>query len=154
MLLTKTTFSLFFLSSLFILVSGCVKEEDTTSKVPYARVEIDINTTIENKFDNPYHHQKYYQNQAGVRYAGYGGVIVTSNADASWLYAYDLCCPYEAPLKNELEVVGVGLKLRCPNCKSEYAIDNGTGRVVSGVATERLKRYIVLKDGSFYRIRN
>jgi len=130
---------------------SCAKEEERSSEVPASRVEIDINTIIDHQFSNAYHHKEYYPNKDAM-YAGYVGIIAISNENASWIYAYDLCCPYEAPMKNELKMDGSTI-IKCPKCGSRYNLMD-KGRVLSGPATEKLREYMVLKDGSFYRIRN
>lgn len=129
-----------------LIVWGCAKEEDLTTTVPYASVNIVINTISDNAFETPYHH-KLYNNE------GYAGVIVISNTDASMLYAFDLCCPYEAPSKNKLNVKNA-IQLECPSCKTVYNLDDGLGRPDSGPGNKRLKRYYGSKDGKTYRFRN
>lgn len=136
---------------LFVTFSGCflflscTKEEDRSSSIPYASVQITIQTQIENDFNIPLY-SKVYSGQ------GYSGVIVISNIDASWLYAYDLCCPYDlnrVVMDSDKSIITV----ECPKCKSTYDLLN-SGRVVSGPANERLKNYLVFKEGNFYKIRN
>lgn len=131
-----------------VLLMSCGKEETLSSSIPYAAVAIDIQTQIEHEFNNPYHTKEYH---TGV--SGYGGVIAISNFDASYIYAFDLCCPHEAPTKNIL-IKKNSLELECPKCKSVYSISDGSGRVVSGVSTERLRSYRVMRDGYYFRIRN
>ncbi|QIK54287.1 Rieske 2Fe-2S domain-containing protein [Dysgonomonas sp. HDW5A] len=146
-------FQYIFIITVISLLSACAKEESQNSTVPTKLVEININITLEHQFQNPFYSKKYYNNTGTVKYAGYGGVLAISNAEASWIYAYDLCCPHEAPLINEIEVIS-SLQAQCPKCKSIYQIADGTGRVTSGPSTERLRSYRVMKDGSFFRIRN
>lgn len=134
----------------FIIVvffSACAQEENRNSSVPFARVEIDIQTQIENEFNNPFYSKKYAN-------WGYAGVIAISNAEASWIYAYDMCCPREVPLKNEVEVLSNRLHAQCPKCKTVYNIADGTGKVISGPGSERLKTYRVIREGYLFRIRN
>lgn len=140
-----------------ILFVSCAKEESRDSSVPYARVDININLILQHEFYNPLHSKKYYANSDGILYAGYAGVLAISNQDASWIYAYDLCCPYEAPLKNEIEISG-SLRAKCPKCGSVYNLMNG-GRAESGPAkdneaTARLRNYSVVKSSDSYRIYN
>ena len=146
-------FQYIFIITVISLLSACAKEESQNSTVPTKLVEININITLEHQFQNPFYSKKYYNNTGTVKYAGYGGVLAISNAEASWIYAYDLCCPHEAPLINEIEVIS-SLQAQCPKCKSIYQIADGTGRVTSGPSTERLRSYRIMKDGSFFRIRN
>lgn len=146
-------FQYIFIITVISLLSACAKEEGRDSTIPTRLVEVNINITLEHQFQNPFYSKKYYNNTGTVKYAGYGGVLAISNAEASWIYAYDLCCPHEAPLINEIEVIS-SLQAQCPKCKSIYQIADGTGRVTSGPSTERLRSYRVMKDGSFFRIRN
>lgn len=136
-----------------ILLWGCAKEEDGNNNVPVKQVEININILLENQFNNPFHSKRYYNNTNGVIFAGYAGVLAISNVDASWIYAYDLCCPYEAPQINQITVIS-SLQAQCPKCKSVYQIGDGTGKPTSGPSSQRLRAYRVIKDGSFFRIRN
>ncbi len=135
------------------LLSACAKEESKESTIPIRRVEVDINILLDNKFLNPYHVEKYYNNTGTVIYAGYAGVLAISSIEKN-IYAYDLCCPYEAPLINEIQILKNQIQAQCPKCKSIYQMEDGTGRVVSGPSTERLRSYRVFKDDSFFRVRN
>lgn len=128
-----------------ILFAACGKEEDKDSSIPERRVVIDINITLEHQFVKNYHTKTYPNN-------GYGGVLVVSDALTN-IYAYDLCCPYEAPLINVIKVIN-DLQAQCPKCKTIYNIADGTGRKESGISNEHLKRYKVYHDGDWFRIRN
>lgn len=145
---------LFFVTSLI----SCADEEDKTSNIPQSAVSIDISYKNEPEFDNPYYYKKYYTGK-NAEQAGYAGVLAITLYNSNGLvtlYAYDLCCPYEAPLKNELEVVEDNWTLKCPKCKSDYSLLN-EGRPKSGPAADagkRLRGYAVYKDAVFYRIRN
>lgn len=143
-----------FIGLLLLVCVSCAKEESQATNIPYRRVEININTKIEHDFDNSFYSKKYYPNKGTVFYGGYVGVLVISNADASRLFAYELCCPNEAPEKNELQLTKSGIKLKCPKCKSEFNLADGRGKVESGPATQGLKRYSVIREGDLYRIRN
>ena len=145
----KHIFSLsIFITTIFF--GSCADEETQTTSIPYAAVKIDIQTQIEHDFNNPY----FYKIYKDVGVSGYAGVIAISNSDASAIHAFDLCCPHEAPNKNVVTVKENSLEVECPKCKSVYYIADGTGRVVSGVSTERLKSYRIIRDGYYYRIRN
>lgn len=144
-----------------ILLSACAKEENKVSSVPFGKVDFSIETLIEHEFNNSFYWKKYTN-------MGYAGVIVISSnlQDVSVMniYAYDLCCPYEAPIKNEIQVLSNRLHAQCPKCKTVYHIADGTGRVIpfkdgagqiiSAPGTERLKRYNVMREGTRFRIRN
>ena len=132
-----------------VTLLGCAKEENLSSKIPFALVQIDIQTQVENNFNNPYYSKTY--TEAGT--SGYAGVIAIANESASYIYAFDLCCPYEAPEKNIVNKIN-SIQVQCPKCGTIYNISNGTGNVQSGVGTEKLKAYRVIKDGYYYRIRN
>lgn len=136
-----------------LILGACADEESRISSVPYARVEIDINAILSHEFNNPYHSQNYYSNKNGVVYGGYAGVIVLSNVDGSWIYAFDLCCPNDILSKKEL-VKRNDIQLECPSCKSVFNIGDGTGLNVSGPAKEKLRKYNVSKSSATYRIRN
>lgn len=148
---------LLWLAFISVVLVSCAKEETYTSRVPNATVDIEINLLLEHNFNNALYVKKYYSGQNGIAYAGYAGVMAITNEDASWLYAYDLCCPYEAPEKNEVQMSG-SLKAKCPRCGSVFDLMNG-GRAESGPATQieearRLKNYSVLRNTNYYRIYN
>ena len=76
-------------------------------------------------------------------YLGYGGLIV-GNSPFNDYCAFDAACPYD--YKNsrkkvivELQTDGMG-KAVCPECKTEYDLNNG-GIPVKGDSDERLKPY-------------
>lgn len=148
--MTKTIQYIFIIIAFFLL-SACAKEENRDSSIPYAKVEINIETKIENEFDNPFHF-KIYPN------AGYGGVVAISSNLLDFsvmnIFAYDMCCPYESPIKNQIQVLGNRLHAQCPKCKTVYDIAEGTGKAISGPGTERLKSYRVIKQNSRFEIRN
>lgn len=143
----RRIFQYTFTLAAIILFSACAKEENKNSSIPYKTVIIDIQTQLENDFNNPFYSKKYPN-------TGYAGVIAISNLDTSWIYAYDACCPNEAPLKNEIQVLSNRLHAQCPKCKTVYNIADGTGKAISGPGTEFLKAYRVMREGYLFRIRN
>lgn len=149
---------LFLLFSVSFFMSSCAKEEDRNNDIPQSRVEIDINFITEHQFDNPYYYKKYYTGQNAPS-AGYIGVLAISLHDTNGsvtLRAFELCCPYEAPIRNELNIIEDNWTLQCPKCNSQYSLID-EGRPTSGPAStegKRLRRYNVYKDAVFYRIRN
>ena len=76
---------------------------------------------------------------------GYSGVVVVRAYDNN-LYAFDICCTYEADRDVTLE--DDGFFLTCPQCGSVFEIGNGTGFVNSGPATQRLKKYYTSQNSS------
>jgi len=119
-------------------------------------VYIDINYKTEPAFDNPFHYKKYYTGKDNIRAAGYVGILAIclyNSNGAIDVFAYELCCPHEAPQKNELQLKSDNWTLECPKCKSIFSLING-GKVVSGASTHNLKRYAVRKNDVFYQIRN
>jgi len=151
---------LFYCFAALFFLSSCGKEEREDNMIPNSPVEININFKNEPQFDNPYHYKKYYTGKDNIKSAGYVGVLAISliNPMNGGIYvaAYDLCCPFEAPAKNELQVVESSWTMKCPKCGSHYSLIDG-GRAVSGVASDyakRLRAYPVYKDDPFYRIRN
>lgn len=77
---------------------------------------------------------------------GYGGLLFVSNPLVSNNYfAYDLCCPYEVDPQIKVEQVDL-LHVRCPQCKSVYAVVENQGLAISGPAAKsesprRLRNY-------------
>lgn len=142
---------------LFLTVSSCAKDETVNSSIPYAKVDIKINLILDNVFDNALQYKKYYPNKDGYAYVGYMGVVAISNAIPDNIYAYDLCCPYEAPRKVEIGIESA-FKAKCPKCGSIFLLQNGgvaeSGPAKESVETRRLKNYLVSKGDNYYRIFN
>lgn len=82
-------------------------------------------------------------------YFGYAGIIV-GNSTFNGYCSFDLSCPYEYKQYNRKTAVDLQTdnsgKAVCPNCKSEYDLNNG-GIPVKGVSKERLKPYNVYLNG-------
>jgi nitrite reductase/ring-hydroxylating ferredoxin subunit len=76
---------------------------------------------------------------------GYSGVVVVRAYDNN-LYAFDICCTYEA--NRDIALVDDGFFLKCPKCGSSFEIGNGTGLVNKGPATQRLKKYYTTQNSS------
>ena len=76
---------------------------------------------------------------------GYSGVAVIRAYDNN-IYAFDICCTYEA--NKEIALVNDGFFLKCPKCGSEFEIGNGTGYANKGPATQRLKKYFVSQNST------
>lgn len=156
----KASLTFWFCFMMLITLASCAKEESRENSIPYAAVEIDINYKNEYQFDNPYYYKQYYPGKDNIKSAGYVGVFAISLINplngSIYVAAFDLCCPYEAPARNELQLVKSSWTLKCPKCGSHYSLIDA-GRAVSGVASDdskKLKMYGVYKDEVFYRIRN
>jgi len=147
---------IFILFCIAILFLSCAKEENSSGNIPEMPVLIDINYKTEPNFDKAFYYKSYYTGKNNIAAAGYIGVFVISLYDSSGaisVYPFELCCPNEAPQKNELKLVTNNWRLRCPKCGSEFSLmDNG--KSVSGPYKGYLKKYRVRKNDVFYTIRN
>lgn len=83
---------------------------------------------------------------------GYAGIIVGQSVFPDFdnqpqYYAFDRACPVEASPKVAVLLTGDGLgKAVCPNCKTEYDLNNGG--VPTGKGKEFLKPYVVERRGA------
>ncbi|MDD3787979.1 MAG: hypothetical protein PHO94_04705 [Petrimonas sp.] len=76
---------------------------------------------------------------------GYAGVFLVRNATDNDLYAFDLCCPYDAADKTRVEPNTSGGAV-CPKCGSVYVTLYGRGDVKSGPSQKSLQVYRVIRD--------
>lgn len=141
------------LTSIIFLLSGCIPEPEN-SNIPNSRVSFYLDVSIsgvDNKLaDGLLGNSKIYTKSNPSKLSpngsyGYSGVVVVRAYD-NYLYAFDICCPYEADRNIYLEDDGFFLK--CPKCSSVFEIGNGSGYVNSGPATQRLKKYNVTQNSS------
>ena len=100
--------------------------------------------SFDNRSDDIYDVDRNYSVSPNGSY-GYSGVVVVRAYDNN-LYAFDICCTYEADRDVTLE--DDGFFLTCPQCGSVFEIGNGTGFVNSGPATQRLKKYYTSQNSS------
>lgn len=143
------TACLLFGASLFWLIlfslSGCT-EEVPRQTVPYApvNVQIDLNG-LDHVLRNPLSYKIFTEKDRRTddERFGYSGVLVTSNADGTALYAYDLCCPHEK--KRELRVAPEDNgTATCPTCGTVFVTLYGLGTPEKGPATRPLQCYRVI----------
>lgn len=141
------------LSGILFLFNGCLIEPEN-SNIPNSRVNFYIDTSISGA-DNSLAeglsgNSKIYTKSEPSTLSpngsyGYSGVIVVRAYDNN-IYAFDICCTYEA--NKEIALVNDGFFLKCPKCGSTFEIGNGTGYANKGPATQRLKNYFVSQNSS------
>ena len=131
---------------IIFLLSGCFQEPEN-SNIPNTRVNFYIDASISgvdnHLADGLLGNSKIYTKEDPASLSpngnyGYSGVVVVRAYD-NYLYAFDICCTYEAD--REIALKDDGFFLTCPQCGSVFEIGNGTGFVNSGPATQRLKKY-------------
>lgn len=141
------------LTSIIILLGGCIPEPENTN-IPNARVSFYLDVSIsgvdyhlaDGQLGNSRIYTKYSPSQLSPNGSyGYSGVVVVRAYDNN-LYAFDICCTYEADRNITLE--DDGFFLTCPKCGSAFEIGNGTGYVNHGPATQRLKKYNTIQNSS------
>lgn len=92
--------------------------------------------------------QTFSRSKSGF-YFGYAGIVV-GNSTFNGYCSFDLSCPYEYKQYNRKKAIDLQIdnsgKAICPDCKSEYDLNNG-GIPVKGVSKERLKPYNVYLNG-------
>lgn len=143
----------FILTSIIFFLGGCMPEPENTN-IPNARVSFYLDVSIsgvdyhlaDGLLGNSIIYTKYSPSQLSPNGSyGYSGVVVVRAYDNN-LYAFDICCTYEADRDVTLE--DDGFFLTCPQCGSVFEIGNGTGFVNSGPATQRLKKYYTSQNSS------
>ncbi len=138
--------SLFFKVSLLwlglLLFTGCA-DQVTRQTIPYAPVNIHIDLNgLDHTLRNPLAYKVFTEKDRRTddERFGYSGVLVTSNADGTILYAYDLCCPHEN--KREVRVVPEDNgTATCLTCGTVFVTQYGLGTRDKGPSTEPLQRY-------------
>ena len=144
--------TLIIIGIIFIL-TGCIIEPEN-SNIPNARVNFYIDTSISgvdhHLADGLLGNSRIYTKEEPSQLSpngsyGYSGVVVVRAYD-NYLYAFDICCPYEA--NKDIALEDDGFFLNCPKCGSVFEIGNGTGYVNSGPATQRLKKYYTTQNSS------
>ncbi len=139
---------------LFLSLLTC-SDEAPHDSIPFAPVNFQIDLKVlDHSLQNPLTYKIFTEQDR--RYEedrfGFSGVMVVSNATATELYAYDLCCPYEK--RREIRIVPDEYgTATCENCGSSFATLYGLGTVQHGPATQSLQRYNVFpipsRPGSF-----
>lgn len=152
----------FFIEVVILLITvSCNKVVENTN-IPFAPVNFLIDTSISGvdnylREDMLGNSRVYSLTSPAAMSAGYGsygvsGVVVVRGID-NVLYAFDMCCPYEA--KSAISLMSDGFFLQCPACGSQFSIGNGSGYVNKGPAKEPLKKYHVYRyAGEQYKIVN
>jgi nitrite reductase/ring-hydroxylating ferredoxin subunit len=83
---------------------------------------------------------------------GFGGVLVVHTLDDTYA-AFDLACPYEA-VDTIRVAVQSDLTVKCSHCGSRYRITDGSGWVISGPSTQKLKSYSVYPSNNYLYVTN
>jgi hypothetical protein len=126
---------------LFLVVSGCDRENQPT--IPYAYVNLQL---YPNSLD--------YIETGGYKYvdAGYKGLIVYRPLPDEF-FIFERCCPYDP--EHEHAVVSVdktGLTCTDSVCGSQYVLYNGTPN--AGPSSYPLMQYRYTYDGDLLHIYN
>lgn len=141
------------LTSIILFFYGCIPEPENTN-IPNARVSFYLDVSIsgvdnhlaDGFLGNSSIYTKYNPSQLSPNGSyGYSGVVVVRAYDNN-IYAFDICCTYEAD--REIALEDDGFFLKCPQCGSSFEIGNGTGYVNKGPATQRLKKYYTTQNSS------
>ena len=141
-----TKYFIFFLL-ITVFLPACDRLND--SPIPDVYVSFTVNLNISNELNVP-------GNALFFPGAGFGGVIVSSNAFGEF-YAFDATCTHEASnscrvlkdenFKNCSPCLFENLILECSCCGSQFSKIDGT--VLKGPAAKHLKHYRVSMMNSF-----
>ena len=137
-------------------------EEDFTSTIPFAPVNLIIDLMNYDDFGNIPSYRKFITMEdtyfpKKVYEFGFGGILVVrgvyGGTPPAGLFAYDLACPNEARHKVRVKPQSPGLQAICSECGAVYNIATG-GAPESG-SRYWLRRYNVAQIGETeYRITN
>ncbi|MDL2222487.1 hypothetical protein LJB98_00130 [Bacteroidales bacterium OttesenSCG-928-M11] len=134
--------------------SSC--EEEYVSNIPYAKVNLELNTLTQDYDLIPIlSYKTFTQRRYDTDRIGYGGILVTNGIGTGVLnlYAYDLSCPVEA-MRNIRVVPNDYGEACCERCGAKFNISSGLGNPISGTSLG-LKTYSVTYAGNnTYRVVN
>lgn len=140
----KISFSIIIPFICLFLLSACGKEEEK-QVIPWHQVNFTINLNNQDvKLKTPGNTMSYTSRRLETDYIGFSGLLVVCGYDGT-LFAYDLCCPYEAIQAVKVTPLTDGTA-KCSKCGSIYNIMDGFGNAKSGPSKTHLQRYIVRKD--------
>ncbi len=131
---------------LVFIFTACIQEPER-SNIPNSSVnfciDVSLSGTDNSLADGLLGNSKFYTKSNPSKLSpngsyGYSGVVVVRAYDNN-LYAFDICCTYEAD-KN-ITLKDDGFFLECPKCGSKFEIGNGIGIPNSGPASFPLKKY-------------
>ncbi len=112
-------------SVLFLLLSILLltcEENTPRSNIPYAPVSFTLQLdSYDNILNNPLTYKVYTETDQRLptdRF-GYSGLLVVTSANGDAIYAYDLCCPYEADKSIKVFPRNDG-RSECKNCGSVF----------------------------------
>ncbi|MDR3706165.1 MAG: Rieske 2Fe-2S domain-containing protein [Paludibacteraceae bacterium] len=128
----------------FLMLLGACKDSNTSSSVPSSAVYIyqDINLySMVLRAIGGYKTYTAVNTSQGVNAIGYGGVLIFYGYDENY-YAFDMSCPHEASRTIRVMPNDQGQAV-CSTCGSVFNIGYGSGNVVSGPATEGLRKFKV-----------
>ena len=134
-------------------ITGCITEPEN-SNIPNSRVnfyiDVSLSGTDNSLTDGLLGNSKIYTKTKPSKLSpngsyGYSGVVVVRAYD-NHIYAFDICCTYEADRNIALE--NDGFFLKCPKCGSTFEIGYGTGIKNSGPAAQPLKKYYTSENSA------
>ncbi len=150
---------------LALVLTGC--DINSSSSVPYAPVQISINTKdaffvhfipenignymIVNR-DGYWLNGKNHLPRTLDVYYGYSGVVIVVDCYNHYT-AYDLCCPH-CHQQHTAVVVVDGSSAYCPYCDEEYNLAFGLGTPIHNISKEALRRYNTFYSGDRLTVRN
>lgn len=132
----------FILAFTALLLLGACKDSNTSSVIPESSVYIYQNINlyaVSLRAIGGYKTYTAINTSQGVSAIGYGGVLVFYGYDENY-YAFDMACPHEVNREVRVTPNDNGQAV-CSSCGSVFNLSYGSGAVISGPATEGLKKY-------------
>lgn len=145
--------------TLCLLVCGTIACDDALeSNIPSLPVNASFNTyTTHPQLASPGGYATVTKPTNDAPYIGFGGIIVLHGYTDQNVFAFDLACPVENKQTSRLQLKD-GVKLRCPECGSEFdGIFYGNTLPSSGMAKQRkqqIRRYNTSYTDNVIYVRN
>lgn len=140
----------------FFLGVSCADEAPRFT-IPSAPVNfrIDVNGH-DHILKNPLMYKTFTEQDRRSEYdrVGFSGLLAVSDATATGIFVYDLCCPHEAEKHITITPASNG-KAICKTCGSTFITIYGQGTPESGPAKKPLQRYhVISQSAGVFVVRN
>ncbi len=128
-----------------LILSSCGKEEEK-NVIPAYPVHFKVNISgFDAALKTPGNIKIFETPRLDNEYVGYSGLIIVCDPRSEMnnpnLFAYDLCCPYEAQKNVKVTPSSDDGTASCSKCGSVFDLYSGLGNVKSGPSDNPLQVY-------------